>query len=144
MQSRRWSGTALWRYAPLRHLLALGLPPEDFVVTGSVPLLLCGCRDDVADIDIVARGKAWAMAVGWGEVGRAAYENRRSIRLAGGYVEVLDGWFPSLFGDVQHIFEEAENIDGLAFMTVENTLKWKLKLDRDKDEYDIQQHGLAA
>ncbi|SEG87227.1 hypothetical protein SAMN04489712_12093 [Thermomonospora echinospora] len=117
----------------------LGLPQEDYVVAGSAPLLVHGLRESINDVDVVARGAAWAAAAARGRVESAPYDRVRAVFLHGGEVEVLDGWFPETLGwKVDRLIDEADVVDGFRFLSVERTLEWKELLGRDKDDADLR------
>ncbi|MDH6114116.1 hypothetical protein P3T36_002937 [Kitasatospora sp. MAP12-15] len=124
--------------APFDRLAELGLPVEDFVIAGSAPFYLRGLREEISDLDIVARGLAWQRAMELGRPQPAPYGGTRAIRLVDGRFEVLDGWFPELFGDVGQLLARAEPIGALRFLTMADTVRWKRWLDRPKDRADLQ------
>ena len=75
--------------------LALGelaLIRDDFVIFGSGPMLAHGIREDIADLDIVARGKAWKRAR---ELGGAEMD---LVRVTKGGIEIEIGseWYSPL------------------------------------------------
>lgn len=125
------------RHPMLRRLCDLGLPTRDFVVAGSAPLLLHGFREHIADVDVVARGSAWAMAQRLGPLGTSPYQRRGVIRLVGGTIEIFDGWFPWWFVE-DDLFRRAERVGGVNFMCLEDTWDWKACLARDKDVADLR------
>ncbi|WP_405819093.1 hypothetical protein OG241_28310 [Streptomyces sp. NBC_01390] len=133
---------------PFRHLGSLGLPSEDFVVAGSAPLFIRGLRDRVTDLDIVVRGAGWRRAEVLGDVRRAPYEQVLAVNVAeaGSRIEILDGWFPHMFGSVDQLIARAEVDDdsGLRFLSLADTVRWKRHLDRQKDREDLRRIEAAA
>ncbi|MFE0772358.1 hypothetical protein [Streptomyces sp. NPDC058861] len=120
-----------------RLLRELDLPSGDLVIAGSAPLFIRGLRDRMSDLDVVARGEALRRALLLGEARPAPFDSAVSIRLMGGRLEIADAWFTSLFGDVEELFERAETIGGLRFLTLSDTEAWKRRLDRPKDRIDL-------
>jgi hypothetical protein len=115
----------------------LALPAEDFVVTGSGPLLAHGLKPSIHDLDLVARGKAWELAAGRAPVERSQSGLGLRIVLCHGAVEVFDHWVGDL-GDVDAMIDAAESIEGVRFMSLQDTLRWKRGLGRAKDLADIR------
>lgn len=126
----------MW-HPTLQRLCELGLPARDFIVAGSAPLLLRGYREHITDVDVLARGSAWAMAQRLGSLKVAPYQERSAIRLLGGTIEILDGWFPQWFVE-DDLFLRAERVGGINFMCLEDTWHWKACLARDKDLADLR------
>ena len=54
-----------------------------------------------------------------------------------GDIELLNGWGPGLW-NVQNIIDKAEIIDGLTFVRLEEVLKWKKMMNREKDKKDVE------
>jgi hypothetical protein len=128
---------ALSEHRLFRLLGELALPAEDFVVTGSGPLLAHGLKPSIHDLDLVARGKAWELAAGRAPVERSRSGLGLRIVLYRGAVEVFDHWVGDL-GDVDEIIDGAESIEGVRFMSLQDTLRWKRGLGRAKDLADVR------
>jgi hypothetical protein len=127
---------ALSDHRLIRLLEKLALPASDYVVTGSGPLLARGLRNDIHDIDVLARGKAWERAAALGTVRRSKSGLGLWIPLAGGEIEVFDHWVGGLT-DVDAMIDGAEFVGGLPFLSLRDTLRWKRGLGRAKDLPDI-------
>lgn len=127
---------ALSDHRLIRLLEKLALPASDYVVTGSGPLLAHGLRKDIHDIDLVARGKAWEQAALLGPVRRSKSGLGRWIALDDGQIEIFDHWVGGLT-DVDAMIDGAELVDGIPFLTLRDTLRWKRGLGRAKDLPDI-------
>ncbi|WP_017558719.1 hypothetical protein [Nocardiopsis baichengensis] len=117
-------------------LARLDLPDEDYILAGSGPLLARGIRADITDLDVVVRGRAWDIARRLGPVVTAPWEGVRRVVLYGGSLDVLNGWFPSMW-DLDEFIETREYIDGLPFAPLDRVLRWKRRLGRAKDIADI-------
>jgi len=133
----------------IKALLSLGLPPDDFVIAGSGPLLAHGIRESIGDLDVVADKRAWSKALTLGSAEEAPLygDQVKRIPLAGGKIEVLNGWFPDIWPTVRMLIEHADCIDGLRYASLKDVLTWKRKHNREKDRQDIHlielylQHG---
>lgn len=128
-----------------RLLGKLALPLGDYVVTGSGPLLAHGLKTEIHDLDLVARGKAWELAASMAPVITAQSGCGRRIVLHRGEIEIFDHWVGGLT-DVDAIIDGAELIDGVPFMSLQDTLRWKRGLGRAKDLADavLIEHHLAV
>ncbi|GAA2101563.1 hypothetical protein GCM10009759_35410 [Kitasatospora saccharophila] len=123
---------------PFRLLRELDLPVEDLLIAGSAPLYVRGLRDRIGDLDVVARGEALRRVLLLGEPERAPFDSAVSVRLMGGRLEITDSWFAGMFGPVGELFDRAERVGGLRFLTLADTLAWKRRLDRPKDRLDLR------
>lgn len=126
----------------LRSLLAsLDLPPHDYVVAGSGPLLAHGLKPVIGDLDLVARGAAWARAAELGRPGPTASGFGLRVGLADRQVEIFDRWHPirerGVLLDTDRLIDEAEIVRGTRFLSLSHTLAWKFALGRVKDLGDI-------
>lgn len=116
-------------------LREIGLPPEDYAVFGSGPMMAHGLKES-NDLDVIARGSAWALALAMGEPRRSHYGSPKAD-FAGGKIEVFNTWAPGEW-DVDELIDGAEVIDGVRFVTLENVLKWKRLTGRPKDAEHIK------
>jgi hypothetical protein len=121
-------------------LLALGLPPADFVVAGSGPMLADGLIDDPSDLDVVARGAAWEKAINLGEVEPAPFGPVHRVVLLDGGIEILDGWFPDLWS-VDELIDGATVVDGIRFADMDVVRRSKEILDRPRDHQHLELLG---
>jgi hypothetical protein len=121
----------------VQELSALRLPKDDFVVSGSGALLARGIRDDIADLDVVARGRAWTTALSLGALAPSPFgPHVERVTLLDGKIEIFNGWFPDV-GTVDDLIERADVIDGLRYESLADIRRWKQTLDRPKDRDDI-------
>lgn len=88
-------------------------------------------------MDVVARGKAWTTArlLAHEEVHAAPFGPEPIARFWG-LLEVSCGWI-SRDWDIDELIDTAEYIDGLPFVRLEYVLRYKLALNREKDQADI-------
>ncbi|MER5303236.1 hypothetical protein ABT039_27765 [Streptomyces lasiicapitis] len=118
-----------------RKLASLRLPAEDYVIAGSAPMMAHGLNRIIGDIDIVARGGAWKVALGLGRASRSPLGPAQCVVLFGGEIEILDGWFDY---SVDSLIAEGEFIDGFKFLPLSRTVEWKNALRRDVDLDDVE------
>lgn len=114
-----------------KELLNLELPSGDFVIFGSGPMYIKGIRDDVADIDIVARESAWTKALEYGNPLNSTYGGR-VISLFGGDIEIFDRWAPGEW-DTNDLIDNSIMHEGVRFVTLEKVIKYKKMMAREKD-----------
>ncbi|MFD8236026.1 hypothetical protein ACFV20_29600 [Streptomyces sp. NPDC059696] len=117
-----------------RELISLRLPVEDYVIAGSAPMLAYGLNREINDIDIVARGEAWKLALELGHPSKSPLGPAQRVVLFGGDIEVLDGWFDY---SVDSLISEAELFEGFRFLPLTRTMEWKSALDRPVDREDV-------
>lgn len=116
-------------------LLALGLPPGDFAVFGSGPMMARGLTTS-HDLDVIARGAAWERAAALG-LGQKGIYGGDKIELAEGLIEVFDAWGPGEW-DTDELIDTADVIGGVRYVTLENVLRWKRLMNRPKDAGHIR------
>ncbi|HTJ67982.1 MAG TPA: hypothetical protein VL551_10665 [Actinospica sp.] len=127
---------ALSEHRLFRLLEKLALPSGDYVVTGSAPLLAHGLKSSIHDLDLVARGKAWEIAKSKGPIVHPRSGFGKRIAIDHGVIEVFDHWIGGLT-DIDAMIEGAEFIEGIPFMSLQDTLRWKRGLGRAKDLVDV-------
>ena len=121
----------------VRKLLSLGLPPSDYVVAGSGPLLAHGLRSEVTDLDVVARGEAWKIAMSIADPTPPPSGHGLRVVIFDGGIEVFDRWLPGT-ADADELIDGAELIQGIPFCPLSVVLAWKRRSDREKDQADIK------
>jgi hypothetical protein len=110
----------------------LGLPVGDFALHGSAPMLAHGLIDEVNDVDIVARGRAWKRATELAPM--AAGRQDDVVRPVPG-VEIFDGW---LGDDADTLVDQSAIVNGLPCVTLQAVLSFKRRLQRPKDAEHIR------
>ncbi|OKJ34043.1 hypothetical protein AMK22_19010 [Streptomyces sp. CB01580] len=126
----------LTKHPLVRRLLSLGLAHKDYVVAGSGPLLAHGIRENVGDLDIVARGAAWEAVADLAEPVPAPSGHGRMVRLFDGSLEFFDSWLPDS-SSPDSLIERAEFICGIPFCPLLEVLAWKGRSTRQKDRDDL-------
>jgi hypothetical protein len=134
--SRRGTVTNLQNHRLIRLLTSLHLPTEDYVIFGSGPLLAHGLRDDISDVDIVARREAWQICADLRRPEPTLSGYGSMIRLYGGSLEIVDRWFSPLW-DTDQLIENAQIIGGLPFAPLTEVVASKWATGRPKDHTDL-------
>jgi hypothetical protein len=122
--------------AKFQLLRDLHLPVCDYVIFGSAPMYAHGLRQEIADLDIVARGRAWQIITLLGEPKIAPSGNGNMVELHGGLLQIFDQWITPDW-DINKIIDEAEYIDGLPFAQLSEVLCSKSQSNRPKDQEDL-------
>ncbi|MEH0530029.1 hypothetical protein QBA75_24160 [Streptomyces stelliscabiei] len=121
----------------IRELLTLNLPTDDYVVAGSGPLLAYGLRQDVNDLDIVARADAWKIALSLADATVPPSGHGLMVVLFDGDIEIFDRWLPGA-PDADELINSAELVEGIPFCPLPQVLEWKTRSSREKDMRDIK------
>lgn len=111
---------------------SLGLPAGEFVIHASAVMVLHGLLEEAGDVDIVARGPAWARALAIG----VPVQGRQDLCMAvpDHDVEIWSGW---LADDVDALIDGAELVAGLPCVSLAAVLLFKLSTNRPKDQPHI-------
>ena len=118
-------------------LAKLELPTADFAVFGSGPMYAYALREQIHDLDLIARGSAWKKAAILQAPVKPASGDGNVIRLFDDAIEIFDSWAPGEW-DVNEVIDTAEVLQEIKFVTLANVLKWKKLMGREKDLTDIQ------
>lgn len=127
-------------YHRLDDLRRLGLPPGDYAIFGSGPLLVRGIIESVGDIDVICRGAAWERARSVGTVRHLAKYGVDVVELFDGEVSFGTHWGIGDF-DIDELIDTAEHIDGLPFVRLEHVEAYKRLAGRDKDAQHLAALG---
>lgn len=122
--------------------------PDDFLIAGSARLWAYGLTLELSDLDILARpgSETWRRAV---EIAHehafmfdcaplrvSDYSGDKIAQLYGGDIEVCETWVvPG--SDTGALLANADVIDGLKYLPLEEVIAYKQQLDRDKDRADL-------
>lgn len=117
----------------IRDVSKLDLPSNDFVLIGTAPMLRKQLITDIGDIDILAKGNAWAKALTLGEA-QLGSAGDQIISLENS-IDVFNGWMGR---PLKALFKKAEHIEGLPYAHLRDVLDYKLELNRPKDQRHIQ------
>jgi len=112
----------------------LKLPMGKYALFGSAPLGIRGLKD-CRDADVIVTEDLWNeyKEKGWEEETSAG----GSCCLRMGEIELWKDWGPGRW-DIKKLIEEAEIIDGLPFVRLEDVIAWKKEYTREKDLKDIK------
>ena len=118
---------------------SLGLPLDGIAVYGSGPICVRGWRE-FNDVDLIAKPEVFELARSLegavvGEAMRGGDEIK--IEREGIEIELYNHWSPGEW-DVNELIATADDFDGVKFVNLENVLKWKRLLGRDKDQSDVE------
>lgn len=120
----------------IQQLLSLELPPEDYAIFGSGPMSAHRLKDFGHDLDLIARGAAWDKATELAQPEIAGLGGN-VIKINDGAIEIFDGWAPGEW-DINELINNADEIEGIRFVKLEEVLRWKVLMDRSKDKMHIQ------
>ena len=116
----------------INDLKSLNLPPGQFALFGSAPILVRGLRPAGHDLDVIVKQPLWdeyASRAGW-------VEKSEYLEWEGHNIELWRTWGPGEW-DVESIIDAAEVIDGLPYVRLKTVLEWKQKNGRPKDLLDV-------
>lgn len=114
----------------LDELRSLSLPPGDFAVFGSGPLLVRGIIATVTDLDVICRGDAWEAAQTLCDT--ETVEHGVRVVSSGG-ISFGTTWGLGSF-DIDRLIDDAEWLDGLPFVALEHVVAYKRLAGRPKDQ----------
>lgn len=116
----------------LNTLRGFNLPKGEYAVFGSGPLAIRGLRS-TKDLDVVVSRKLWEKLSKDRKV--IDFKHNKEVELAPGIEALL---YLSTFGvDMEKAIRNAEIINGLPFISLEDLIAAKEKMGRDKDFRDI-------
>jgi len=110
-------------------LKSLNLPRGKYVVVGSGAMLIRGLREG-HDIDVFVTKdlyEEYRRKIGW-----KRKPCNIDFYLSKDGIELWDEWRPGNW-NVEKLISEAEYIDGIAFLSLKWTMKWKKLCGRKKD-----------
>jgi hypothetical protein len=118
-------------------LRSIDLPPGDFAVFGSGPLIIRGIIEATNDLDVISRGAAWDHAC---QVGAVAFVPEYGVDIVTcleGAITVGRSWGYGTF-DIDQLIDTAEIIEGLPFVRIEHVIAYKRIADRAKDRAHLR------
>ncbi|PIZ95768.1 MAG: hypothetical protein COX80_03490 [Candidatus Magasanikbacteria bacterium CG_4_10_14_0_2_um_filter_33_14] len=115
----------------LEELKKLNLPVEQYAIFGSGPMAIRSIRES-SDLDIVVLDELWQKFVSK----YSTKEGNESI-IQVGNIEICKDILPWL-DDTEEMIKRSDIIEGLPFLTLEDTINFKTKLGREKDKKDIE------
>ena len=117
-------------------LRSLELPPGDYAVFGSGPLIVRGIIEATNDLDVISRGRAWKRALVVGEL-VSLPDGVTIVSCFEGAVTIGRSWAYGDF-DIDVLIDSAEDIDGIPFVQLEHVVRYKEIAARQKDVAHLQ------
>ncbi len=111
---------------------SLNLPARDYAIFGSGPLLARGIIDDVNDVDIICRGKAWDIARQLGELVYLDEYDVHVVSIDNQRITIGTSWGIGEF-NIDELIDTAEEIDDLPFVRLRYVVEYKKIARRPKD-----------
>jgi hypothetical protein len=113
----------------------LGLPPGSYALFGSAQLCVRDLRQ-CHDMDVIVTEAVWQACLrepGW----TASVAPSGSPSLKKNDIELVNSWRPGTW-DIEKLIADAEMIEGLPFVKMEDVLRWKKMNGREKDAQDVE------
>lgn len=110
----------------IEELKKLKLPMDEFAITSSGPMAIRGLREN-KDIDIIVKPKLWE-----GLKSQFPISNDDKIKV--GNIEICQG----SLGNSEELIDNADVIDGFRFVKLNEVIKFKQAVGREKDLKDIK------
>ncbi len=111
---------------------SLNLPARDYAIFGSGPLLARGIIDDVNDIDIICRGKAWDLAQQLGELVYLDEYDVHVVSIDNQSITIGTSWGIGDF-NIDELIDTAEELNDLPFVRLQYVVEYKKIARRPKD-----------
>ncbi len=121
----------------------LVLPPEDYAIFGSGPLIVRGIIPFSNDLDIICRGRAWEMALAKGQQEYLDDYETTIVSMANGAITLGTSWGIGNF-DIDELIDCAEIIDRLPFVRTRYVIEYKRIRSAPKDVAHIDAFRAAG
>jgi hypothetical protein len=119
-------------------VLALRLTVGTYAVIGSGPLDIRHLRP-AHDIDLLVNNTAYALLKSYGWAEEVTPGRERPWKLSYGWFDVSMTWSIKRYRpDPQRLIDQADIIEGVAFVRLTEVLRWKKASGRPKDLADIR------
>lgn len=109
----------------------MNLPKGDFAIFGSAVMAIRGMRE-VPNIDLIVTDKLWS------ELLRKGYVPDYEGFIRKNMVKISNWWFATTRRSIPMMIEDAETIQGLPFVKLDEVRFYKSKLNREKDITDVK------
>lgn len=119
----------------LKKLKDLNLPKGKFAIFGSGPIGIRGLRE-IGDLDVIVTEDIFNDFIKRPDF-KLDKKKSGNEYLEKDSIEFYKNWYPGDW-DINKLIQEAEIIDDLPFVRLEEVLKWKKLKGRDKDIKDIE------
>jgi hypothetical protein len=115
----------------------LNFPQGQYALFGSTPMGVRGIRES-RDADIIVTGEFFNVLKSSGEWKiKFTIRNTEVLIDEAGDIEILKDWGPGDW-NIRELINGSEVIDDLPFVKLEEVLKWKNLLTREKDYKDVE------
>lgn len=121
----------------IQRLLSFDLPKEDFVLAGSAAMYFVGIKDLGHDLDVIARGETFEKAKQFGIMDKAP-DGSDKIVIDEGKIEIYSVWIGNK-EETENIINNGREIEGVKVMWLDEVIKYKKYLNREKDILHIKQ-----
>src|SRR5690606_16424086 len=91
-----------------------------------------GIKELNSDIDLIARGEAWERAKTLNNAEIKPSGTGYVVKLFDGAIEIFSSW-TSEDWDINELIDTADEFDGIKYVTLDNVIKWKKQMAREKD-----------
>lgn len=117
-----------------KNLDSLELDPSEYVIMGSGIMFALGIRQlsDLDDIDILVTKSGWEKVKTLSKIHHDEGWNCDHIYLFDEKIEIYNGWGPSVYIP-EELISNSLKIGKYNFASIEDVIKWKRELGRDKD-----------
>ncbi len=120
----------------IEKLLSFDLPKDDFVLAGSAAMYFVGIKDLGHDLDVIARGEAFEKAKQFGVMDKAP-DGSDKVVIEGGKIEIFSLWIGNK-EETESIINTGKEIENVKVMWLEEVIKYKKYLNREKDILHIK------
>ena len=129
--ARHWEADPPGDHPLVARLLELDLPAGDWALFGSGPLLMRGWIDEVGDLGVISRRRAWAEAQRLGTPQTLKSDGAIIYELADG-ITVGASW---AYGDmdIDLLIDTAETIGRVPCVGLEHVVAYKQEANRARD-----------
>lgn len=119
--------------------LTLDLVIGEYAIFGSGVMFALGIRElsEIHDLDVVVTKEGWEKVK---NLGKPFYDpgwKCNWLKLLDSKIELSDGWGPGEW-NVDELVSTAIVSDGISFVNIENVVKWKKRMDREKDREHVK------
>ena len=122
----------------LDELNALNLPKEEYALGGSAPLVVRGLKEINQDLDLLVTRKLWNALAKKAPIQIFENGTQRGEYISIGNIDFIKCLIGVSETETELVLNQAEVIEGYRFVTLEDVIKWKKILNRDKDLQTIR------
>lgn len=116
----------------------LPLDSDDYIIMGSGVMFALGLKklDDIRDIDLLVTNNGWEKVKNLAKNYHNKALNFSHLYLLNKKIEIFNAWIPGNYIP-EELIKNAIKIGQFNFASIEDTIRWKKQLHRDKDIKDI-------